>query len=258
MRKHITRDSYTITVKTEAVDFDALIDYKTGKEFDLTDNGIELTNRVTIDNLSFNCSGYTIDNMVVLNNRTRGFLIKSTEVDIKHCTIRNVSGAGLLLRSETEWAESTIARNINIQQCLFDNIGYMFTATHNPERAHIRIESTSSVVSEDTLPIDNIVIDRCKFTNNEQKYAIMVNSAKNVQIKNNVFDPIVNECDRTRGVAVLLKTCMNVELSDNTFNYPHYNGDVRNVIEGKNYKNIFGSDVTDKDGNALIPDNLTE
>ena len=256
MHKHITRDSYTITVKTADVDFEALIDYKTGKEFDLSDNGIELTNRVTIDNLSFNCSGYTIDNMVVLNNRTRGFLIKSTEVDIKHCTIRNVSGSALLLRSETEWAESTIARNINIQQCLFDNVGYMFTATHNPERAHIRIESTSSVVSNDTLPIDNIVIDRCKFTNNEQKYAIMVNSAKNVHIKNNVFDPIANECDRTRGVAVLLKTCMNVEISDNTFNYPHYNGDARNVIEGTNYKNIFGTDVTDDRGEAIFPDNV--
>ena len=258
VRKHITRDSFTIAVKTCDVDFDALIDYKTGKEFDLTDNGIEMTNRVTVDNLSFNCSGYTIDNMLVLNNRTRGFLIKSTEVDIKHCTMRNVSGSGLLLRSETEWAESTIARNINIQQCLFDNIGYMFTATHNPERANIRIESTSTVASEDTLPIDNIVIDRCKFTNNEQKYAIMVNSAKNVKIKGNVFDPIVNQCERTRGVAVLLKTCMNVEISDNEYNYTHYNGDVRNVIEGSNYRNIFGSDVTDKDGNALIPDSVTE
>ena len=258
VRKHVIRDSYSITVKTSDVDFEALIDYKTGKQFDLADNGLEMTNRVTVDNLSFNSSGYTLDNMMVFNNRTRGFLIKSTEVNIKHCTIRNVSGSALLLRSETEWAESTIARNINIQQCLFDNVGYMFNATHNPERAHIRIESTSTVASEGTLPIDNIVIDRCKFTNNEQKYAIMVNSAKNVQIKNNVFDPIVKECDRTRGIAVLLKTCMNVEISDNTFNYPHYKGDPRNIIEGENYRNIFGSDVTDKDGNALIPDNITE
>ena len=258
VRKHVIRDSYAITVKTEDVDFEALIDYKTGKEFDLSDNGLEMTNRVTVDNLSFNCSGYTLDNVMVLNNRTRGFLIKATEVDIKHCTIRNVSGSGLLLRSESEWAESTIARNINIQQCLFDNIGYMFTATHNPERANIRIESTSTVASEGTLPINNIVIDRCKFTNNEQKYAIMVNSAKNVQIKGNVFDPIANECERTRGVAVLLKTCMNVEISENTFNYHHYNGDIRNVIEGKNYRNIFGSDVTDKNGNTLIPDNVAE
>ena len=51
---------------------------------------------------------------------------------------------------------------------------------------------------------------------------------------------------------------MNVEISDNTYNYTHYNGDVRNVIEGSNYKNIFGTDVTDKNGNALIPDNVNE
>ena len=256
VRKHVIRDSYSVTVKTCDVDFEALIDYKTGKQFDLSDNGLEMTNRVTVDNLSFNCSGYTLDNVMVFNNRTRGFLIKATEVDIKHCTIRNVSGSGLLLRSETEWAESTIARNINIQQCLFDNIGYMFTATHNPERANIRIESTSTVASEDTLPIDNIVIDRCKFTNNEQKYAIMVNSAKNVKIKGNVFDPIVNQCERTRGVAVLLKTCMNVEISDNEYNYTHYNGDVRNVICGNNYVNVFGNDVTDDQGNPIFPDNV--
>ena len=54
------------------------------------------------------------------------------------------------------------------------------------------------------------------------------------------------------GTAVLLDTCMNVEISDNAYNYEHFNGNASNVITGKNYKNIFGSDVTDENGNCIL------
>ena len=254
VQKVVEKTWYAVKVKTEDVDFTALINPNTGKSYDLSDNGYEITNRVTVDNLSGNSCIYTMDNVMVQNGHSRGFVIKSTHVTIKNCTFRNVNNSALLITVEPEWGESSIARNISIQQCLFDNTGYAFNATQNPAYCCIRIEGTSSVPSEDTLPLNNISITGCKFTNNEQKLAIQVNSAKNVTIKNNVFDPIVNESNRTKGIAVLVNVAMNVEISDNTYNFAHFEGNVKNVVIARNYLNVFGTDVTDENGAPIFPD----
>ena len=258
IRKHVEKDLYAVTVNTKDVDFSAFINPQTGEEYDLTDNRYEIDNRLTVDNLSRNCSDYTMDNVMVRDGHSRGFLIKSAGVTIKHCTFRNVSYNALLLRPETEWVESTVSRNVDIHKCLFDHTGYIFESGTETYNSCIRIQSTSTVPSEDTLPIDNISITGCKFTNNEQRTAIWVNSAKNVTIKDNTFDAIVKDVlhPEIPGTAMLLETCMNVEISDNTYKLEQYNGDVRNVIRAANYRNVYGTDVTNKDGTPIFPDNV--
>ena len=212
--------------------------------------------RMTVDNLSWNACDYTMDNVMVFNGHSRGFLIKSTDVTIKHCTFKNVSYAALLIKPEAGWAESTIARRILIQQCLFDNNGYMSNHLTYKEYACITICSTSTIADEDTLPIDDITITGCKFTNNKQQNAIYVNSAKNIKITNNVFDDTVASYGtKLNGCAVLLETCMNVEISDNTYNYSNYNGNASSVIWGTNYKNIFYKDANGVE-RQLIADKL--
>jgi hypothetical protein len=140
---------------------------------------------------------------------------------------------------------------------LFDHTGTIYQGVADKNQACIRIQSTSDTVSENTLPIDKITVKGCKFTNNEQRYAIWVNSAKNVTIKNNVFDPVITDIlPEVKGTAVLLETCMNVEISGNEYNYAHFDGDVKNVIGGENYANITGTDVTDANGNPIFPDNV--
>ena len=251
---------YTVTVALEDFHAEELIDPATGAQYNLADNRYEMDNKVTIDNLSKNACNYTLDNVMVRNGHSRGFLIKSRNVVVKHCTFRNVSINGLLIRSETEWAESTIAKNITIQQCLFDNVGFMHNGVNEKEQACIRIEGTSTVVSDKTLPIDNITITGCKFTNNTQRTAIWVNSAQNVTISNNIFDDVIyNVAPKAMGTAVIIEVCMNVEISDNTYNYAHYNGDITKVIKGvTSYVNIFGKDVTDENGNKIFNDLLPE
>ena len=124
----------------------------------------------------------------------------------------------------------------------------------------IVIKANSTVMSEHTLPINNITITGCKFTNNEQRYAIWINSAKNVTVKDNTFDAIIKEVHRPEvpGVAVLLDTCLNVEISDNTYNLEQFNGDVKNVIKGANYANVHGTDVTAPDGSPIFPDDIAK
>lgn len=260
INKHLWIDLFAVKVKVSDVDLDAFINPATGEEYDLTDNSYETTNRLSVDNLSWNCCGYTLDNVMVRNSQSRGFLVKAIDINIKHCTFKNVPNAGLLITIEPEYGETTIARNVQIQQCLFDNTGFNYGNYTSKMQSCIVIKGASSVVSEHTLPIDNITITGCKFTNNRQQTAIWVNSAKNIKIANNVFDPIVNETNKTRGIAVYLDVCMNVEISDNTYNYSSYNsqnGSIQNVVFGTQYVNVFGTDVTDGSGNRLYPDKVT-
>ena len=259
IHKRTSKKLYSVLVYTKDIDKEALKDSQTGREFDLSDIRYEIDNRVTVDNLSANSCNYTMDNVMVYNGHSRGFLIKSTDITLKHCTFRNVCNAGLLITTEPEWGESTVARDVLVDRCLFDNTGHHFGAYQQPFRSCIRIEGTSKIASRDTLPINNIHINKCKFTNNRQWNAIQVNSAQNVKITGNTFDPI-DESGRVdvKGVAVILSTCLDVEISDNTYNLKNYDGDIKNVIIGQNYKEIHGSDVTLSDGTPIFPDNIPE
>ena len=249
---------HMVTIAAKDFHAEELINPNTGAQYNLADNRYNMDDKVTVDNLSRNACNYTLDNVMVRNSHSRGFLIKSRNVVVKHCTFRNVSINGLLIRSETEWAESTLAKDITIKQCLFDNVGFLHNGVNEKEQACIRIQGTSTVVSDATLPIDNITITGCKFTNNTQRVAIWVNSAKNVTISDNIFDDVIyNVAPKSKGTAVVLEVCMNVEISDNTYNYAHYDNDITNVIKGVTaYANIFGTDVTDENGNKIFADKL--
>jgi hypothetical protein len=72
-----------------------------------------------------------------------------------------------------------------------------------------------------------------------------------------VFDDnVIDIHPEAKGVAALLDTCANIELSGNTYNYAHYNGDIINVVKGQNFVNVFGKDAVDAEGNHLIADQI--
>lgn len=254
VHKRVNRKLYAVKVNTADMDFDALKDPKTGEDYKLEGNEYETDNRVTVDNLSANSCGYTIENSVVRNSCSRGYLMKATDVNVKNCTFQNVGGACLLITVEPSWGESTVARDINVERCLFDHCGILYDGFYDIHRAAIHIDGPSKIASRDTLPIKNLTFDSNKFTNNEQWYAITINSAQNVKITNNTFDRVVDNWDDVKDTAVLLNTCMDIELSGNTYNLDSYKGDIRNIVYGENYKNIYGTDVTAPDGTPLIPD----
>ena len=254
VHKHVIRKLYGVKVSTSDIDFEALKDPKTGENYKLEENGYETDNRVTVDNLSANSCGYTIENSVVRNSCSRGYLMKATDVNVKNCTFQNVGGVCLLITVEPSWGESTVARDINVERCLFDHCGILYDGFSDIGRAAIHIAGPSQVASHDTLPIKNLRFDSCKFTNNEQWYAITINSAQNVKITNNTFDRVIDNWHDVKDTAVLLNTCMDIELSGNTYNLDSYKGDIRNIVYGKNYKYIHGTDVTNPDGTPLIPD----
>ena len=242
---------YEFKVSADAVNPDAIEGY------DLLDNAETMTNKVLVDNLSRNSAGFTFDNVMIRDALARGVLAKTSDVTIKHCTFRNISSSGILLSCETSWGESTVPRNISILSCLFDNTTHMFKFKNNGGYAPIVIQGLGSAggtvtVSETTLPVKNITIDGCKFTNISQTIAITISGAQNVRVTNNVFEPHTAAVGGSIG-KIIANGCLNVEFSNNT--YPDLiGGDITKIISANNYKNIFGSDVTNDDGTPIFPD----
>lgn len=246
-----TANVYVVHVKTEDIDFSALEDYTFP-----SDNGYNIETKVLVDNLSQNSVGFTFDNVLMQSYHSRGILMKTCDSNVKYCTFRDVGLTGVLMSTENAtWGESTVPRNIKIQYCLFDHVGYHQQDYTSTTYAAISMSDRSTELGDDRLPIDNILIEGCKFMNNQNRYAIYVNSARNVKIINNTFEPIVGESARNPGIAIMIDMAMNIEISGNTFNYI-WSDDITDLIVTKNCKNIFGDNTVDGSGNTLFPDKL--
>ena len=118
------------------------------------------------------------------------------------------------------------------------------------------IQGFSSKVADGYLPYENILIKGNRFENCDHKYCITVNSAQNVKILDNTFCPINYEYedDVHTPVTIHIETAMDIEISGNTFtpNAPS----VLSLINARNVINVYGTDVSDENGNSLIPDNV--
>ena len=210
--------------------------------FDLSDNHYDMKNKVLVDNLSRNSAGFKFDNVMVRNTRSRGILVKTVDADIRNCTFQNLGHTGVLLSVEFVWGESSVSQNVNISKCLFDNVGFINRNFSNKTIAPVAIKGLSSTVSEDSLLYKNITIDGNKFINNQNDHAVTVNSAQNVKISNNVFEEPLKTLDGHTKRIIDVETSMNIEISDNI--YPEHLDCKEDGISAKNFKNIFGSDLT--------------
>ena len=224
------------TVATSALNMAAI------EGFDLTDNHYDMTNKVLVDNLSRNSAGFTFDNVMVRNTRSRGILVKTVGANIHHCTFQNLGHTGVLLSVEFVWGESSVSQDVNVTNCLFDNVGFINKGFANKTLAPVAIKGLSSTVSEEALLYKNILIEGNRFINNQNNYAVTVNSAQNVRIKNNVFEESVGEYEGHSRHVIDVETAMNIEISDNQ--YSKYLNDIHDGITAANYKHIYGKDIT--------------
>ena len=241
-------EKYSITVKTEAVNFAAL------EGFDLSDDHYRADNKVLVDNTSHNSQGFYFDNVWIDGIRARGFMVKAPHGTIKNCTFSNLNMAGVACKTEITWSESTIAHDITISKNLFTNTGFMNDFFTYKGIAPILIEGFSNTVADDCLIYKNITIEGNRFENIKNQYGICIKSAQNVKILGNTFCPIVNESPDNLGISIDIDTAMDIEISGNTFS-PNVKTPLE-AIRAKNYKNVFGTDISDKNGNSLLPDSV--
>ena len=224
------------TVATSALNMAAI------EGFDLSDNHYDMKNKVLVDNLSRNSTGFHFDNVLVRNTRSRGILVKTVGATIENCTFQNLGHTGVLLSVEFVWGESSVSQDITVKNCLFDNVGFINKSFANKTLAPVAIKGLSSTVDEKSLLYKNILIEGNRFINNRNNYAVTVNSAQDVHIINNIFEESVGECNGNSRMVIDVETSMNVEISDNK--YSKYLENISDGISTRNYKNIYGSDIT--------------
>ena len=234
---------YCVTVATDAINPDAYAG------IDLTRDDHYDDARVLIDNMSMASTGFFFDNCRMQNIRSRGLLIKASGGSIQNCTFRNIGMSCAAILYEIYWGESGVSENVTVTRNLIDHTGYF----KNQDRyAPIAIEGLGSRVDEDFLLYKNIQITHNVIRNRTTDFAIYVNSARDVLIKNNDFgDRVGGEDPENPTLAIHLNGAMNIEISGNK--YSSLDLPVEEKIKAQHVKNIFGSDV-EYEGQHLIPD----
>lgn len=234
---------YCVTVPTDA------INPKAYEGFDLKRNDEADAPKVLIDNMSMASNGFCFDNCLVRNVRSRGLLIKASEGAILNCTFRNIGMSCAAILYEIIWGESGVSENLRVERNLMDHTGYFYAVDRY---APIAIEGLGSRVDEDYLLYKNIRIADNVARNRTTKYAVYVNSARDIQILNNDFGSYADgEYGEHLSRAIHLNGAMNVEIAGNTYTD---NGLSRtDAIVAEHIKNIFGADVT-QNGIPLIAD----
>lgn len=172
---------------------------------------------VVLQNLSASGDGFSYDNCIARNNRSRGFLIQSLNGKLTHCTAANNGMAGILISAglKSIFAECGYNENITVEKCLVTGNGYF--APHNKEYSSIVITSDSTrtdkleyQTNKDIKLIGNEIVDRCS------DYAIYVKGAQDVQILNNKFGTRKGVSDDTAAVLEVVNSTK-VKIEGNTF-----------------------------------------
>ena len=206
---------------------------------DLEGDHPDTKGKVLVDNMSRSCNGFLFDNVVVQGIRTRGLLIKASDGTIKNCTFRNCAKLGIAIIYEIYYGESGVSENLLIKNNLIDNVGYGLS--NNGLYLHYPINISGlggGTVQEDFLLYKNILIEGNVIRRRHNEYAVYIQAAQGVTLKNNDFGS--DGTDENCAKAVLLNGAMNITLEGNIFS-PLVSADMQ--IEGDHYKNINGSDV---------------
>ncbi len=232
----------SVTVATSAVNQSALTGY------DLTANHWENKNKVLIDNMSMASTGFTFDNTVVRNIRSRGLLIKTSNSTIKNCTLENIGMSAVAILYEIYWGESGVTENLDVQNNLIKHTGYF---KNQDLYSPISITGLGSKADDDYLLYKNINITGNRFVDRTTSYAVYVNSAKDILIENNDFGARKGYTVANDYAPAIHIFCANgIEINGNT--YP--TGATTNAgrFLYTNASNIYGTDVTGVTSSASL------
>ncbi len=238
---------YEVKLKAENVNLSALDGY------DLLSNDYYSQTQFFFDNVSKNCYKFTFDNVLIMRNRARGILIKTQDVTVKNCTFKDVQIEGLIIGKEINWGESTVPRNVNVHNCVFDNTSYshredMDNIHYTPINIQGLGEIRKNIELNENFACSDITITHNKFVNNTARHIIYASGVKGLKINENVFE------ERADGGKVLyINGCIDVEVKDNIYTenmQKHIDkGELDGVFALYNHRSltIEGKNITDSD-----------
>ncbi len=236
---------YSVRVKADGVNMSALDGY------DLVTNDYLSSTHVFFNNLSKACANFTFDNVLIEDHRSRGVLIKTRNVTIKHSTFRNLQCQALIIGSENVWGESSVPSNIKIESCVFDNASYSLGEFKNIEFATINIQGLGEINNNITLSehfaCNNISITHNKFVNTFNENVIHASGVRYLTVEDNIF-----ETRPDNGKVIYINGCLDVSINSNTY----INSDPskpENVITAYKYKDLTfeGAKLPDSNENPV-------
>lgn len=250
--KPVVRKQVTVLAKDLHPEYETILaKYQRDSKGFLSDDGQATKEKILVDNFSRGCNGFLFDNVLVQNNRSRGFLIKASDGVIKNCTIRNNAKLAVAVIYEIYWGESSFSENVRIENNLIDHVGYALY--NNGQYLHYPINISGlggGTTDADYLLYKNIEIIGNKFINRVNEYAVYIQAAKNVLLEGNDFGCFDEENEDHYAKSVLLNGAADIVLNNNTYS-PFI--PFEELIDGSYYKNVSGTDVT-LDGVSIIPD----
>ncbi len=237
---------YAVKIKADSVNMAALEGY------DLASNDYHSSTQVFFHNVSKNCAGFTFDNTLIQNHRSRGLLIKAPNITVKNCTFRDLQRHALVFGSENAWGESSVPSNINIMNCVFDNVCDFPGGYDKADHVAIIInglgETNNNITLSDNFACNNINITHNKFINNKGKHLICASGVADLNITENVFEERAGD-----GKIIYINGCVNITMQDNTYSEALISFVEENkfgrLITGYNFKNFTfeGNKVADND-----------
>jgi hypothetical protein len=151
----------------------------------------------------------TIRNFTVENNRARGVLLETRNIDIRNCVFNRTSGPAVLIQPSIYWHEGPEARNVSLLNNLY---------IHNNEGIGQEkgIITIYPVPSQSVPVINDIRIESSTFLfGNYSRGLIQSNNANNLFFNGNYIDtnittPIISICN-SRNITASNNTVVNTQ-----------------------------------------------
>lgn len=220
--------TYTLYIDPEALDPADI------EGFDL-DNTCVSALQILVDNRSRNCNGMVYDNILVTNIRSRGFLIKNSDVVVKNCSFINIGMGAIAINMELEWSESGVSENVVIKDNYFENTGYYTNLVYY---SPITVYSFAVQSDPSYLAYRDMLIEGNVVRNRATPHALFLCGVQNVTVKDNDFG---DHCEYENHPAAYVIFSQDVEFTGNTYTSVYDNRASAQVV-GTDYKNLFGSD----------------
>ena len=196
--------------------------------------------KICVDNMSRTSNGFYIDNTVVQNIRSRGLLIKGSNGTIKNCSIISVGMGGIAIRYELDWGESGISENLKLLNNYIENGGHYGNADKNTP---ISIYGLGARASDEYLLYSNIEISGNHIVDRNTSFALYINSARGVTVKNNHFGTRRGYTSAEDTMpAIRIDCAKDVEISGNTFPSAATTDGTR--VSAMMNLHVYGDDVT--------------
>lgn len=234
---------YEIKVALEDFDLEGIGD------IDLS-SAVPTEAKICVDNMSRSSNGFHFENTLVQNIRSRGLLIKGSDGVIRNCSFINIGMGALAIRYEIEWGESGVSENLEIVNNYVENGGHYGNQEKN---SPLSVYGLGRQAEDEYLNYKNIRIEGNHFIDRNTNYAIYINSAREVYIRNNVFGERKGE-ENDSTPPIRIDCAKDVEISGNQ--YPAGCSTDATRVSCSMNRHVYGSDLENVEDDPIFGGNI--